>query len=73
MPNTALTLKSVEKKVNQTLVRLERSDLTTLAMDAGRFYRVRRQVPPSDGFIAEPIDPEETFGLIQKLLGMTIS
>ena len=43
------------------------------AADAERFYSTRRQVPPPDGFIAKPIDPEETLGLVQKLLGMTSS
>ena len=43
------------------------------AADAKRFYSTRRQVPPPDGFIAKPIDPEETLDLIQKLLGMISS
>ncbi|MBM3744735.1 MAG: response regulator [Acidobacteria bacterium] len=37
--------------------------------DTERFYRTRSQVPPPDGFIAKPIDPEEVLGLVAKLLG----
>jgi len=33
-----------------------------------RFYSTRRQVPPPDGFLAKPIDPDEMLGLIRKLL-----
>lgn len=41
--------------------------------DTERFYSTRRQVPPPDGFIAKPIDPEETIALVQKLLGKSSS
>lgn len=37
--------------------------------DTERFYRTRSQVPPPDGFIAKPIDPEEVLELVGKLLG----
>jgi len=37
--------------------------------DTERFYSTRSQVPPPDGFIAKPIDPEEVLGLVAKLLG----
>ena len=33
-----------------------------------RFYSTRRQVPPPDGFLAKPIDPDEMLGLIRKLI-----
>ncbi len=35
--------------------------------DTERFYSTRRQVPPPDGFIAKPIDPEELVALARKL------
>lgn len=35
--------------------------------DTERFYSTRRQVPPPDGFIAKPIDPEEMLALARKL------
>jgi CheY-like chemotaxis protein len=37
--------------------------------DTERFYKTRSQVPPPDGFIAKPIDPEEILGLVSKLTG----
>jgi len=35
--------------------------------DTERFYNTRKQVPPPDGFIAKPIDPQEMLGLARKL------
>ena len=35
--------------------------------DTERFYNTRRQVPPPDGFIAKPVDPEEMLQLARKL------
>jgi CheY-like chemotaxis protein len=35
--------------------------------DTERFYNTRRQVPPPDGFIAKPVDPEEMLQLVRKL------
>ena len=35
--------------------------------DAEHFYNTRRQVPPPDGFIAKPVDPEEMLQLARKL------
>ncbi len=35
--------------------------------DTERFYSTRRQVPPPDGFIAKPIDPEVMLQLVRKL------
>ncbi len=32
-----------------------------------RFYSSRRQVPPPDGFVAKPVDPEEMLQLVKKL------
>jgi len=37
--------------------------------DTERFYRTRSQVPPPDGFIAKPIDPEEVLKVVGALLG----
>jgi CheY-like chemotaxis protein len=37
--------------------------------DTERFYRTRSQVPPPDGFIAKPIDPEEMLKVVGALLG----
>ena len=37
------------------------------ARDTERFYNTRRQVPPPDGFIAKPVDPEEMLQLARKL------
>ncbi len=37
------------------------------ARDTERFYSTRRQVPPPDGFIAKPIDPQEVLDLARKL------
>jgi CheY-like chemotaxis protein len=34
-----------------------------------RFYSTRRQVPPPDGFVPKPIDPEEMLKLVDRLLG----
>ena len=33
-----------------------------------RFYSSRRQVPPPDGFVAKPVDPEEMLQLVKKLI-----
>lgn len=38
------------------------------ARDAERFYRTQRQVPPPDGFVAKPINPEQVLALATKLL-----
>lgn len=35
--------------------------------DTERFYSTRPQVPPPDGFIAKPIDPQELLELARKL------
>ncbi len=35
--------------------------------DTERFYSTRHQVPPPDGFIAKPIDPEEMLQLAKNL------
>jgi CheY-like chemotaxis protein len=35
--------------------------------DTERFYSTRRQIPPPDGFVAKPIDPEEILQLARKL------
>ncbi len=35
--------------------------------DTEQFYSTRRQVPPPDGFIAKPIDPEEMLQAARKL------
>jgi CheY-like chemotaxis protein len=36
--------------------------------DTEHFYNTRRQVPPPDGFIAKPVDPEEMLRLVRKLI-----
>ena len=36
--------------------------------DTEHFYGTRRQIPPPDGFIAKPIDPEEMLSLVRKLI-----
>ena len=36
--------------------------------DTERFYRTRSQVPPPDGFIAKPIDPQEVLRVVGELL-----
>ena len=36
--------------------------------DTQHFYSTRRQVPPPDGFVAKPIDPEEIIGVVKKLV-----
>ena len=33
-----------------------------------RFYSRQRQVPPPDGFVAKPVDPEEMLQLVKKLV-----
>jgi CheY-like chemotaxis protein len=35
--------------------------------DTERFYSTRKQVPPPDGFVAKPVDPEEMLQLARKL------
>ena len=35
---------------------------------AERFYSSRRQVPPPEGFVAKPVDPEEMLQLVRKLM-----
>lgn len=35
--------------------------------DTERFYRTRRQMPPPDGFVAKPINPEKVLDLARKL------
>jgi len=36
--------------------------------DAGRLGLAGHQLPPPDGFIAKPIDPEEIIGLVNRLV-----
>ena len=36
--------------------------------DTEHFYSTRRQVPPPDGFIAKPIDPQEVLEMARKLV-----
>jgi CheY-like chemotaxis protein len=33
-----------------------------------RFYSTRRQVPPPDGFVAKPVDPDEILQLVRRLM-----
>ena len=35
---------------------------------AERFYSSRRQVPPPDGFVAKPVDPDEMLQLVRRLI-----
>jgi CheY-like chemotaxis protein len=37
--------------------------------DTEHFFNTRRQVPPPDGFIAKPVDPEQMLELARKLTG----
>lgn len=40
--------------------------------DAGateRFYSTRSHVPPPDGFVAKPIEPQEIVGIVRRLIG----
>lgn len=37
------------------------------ARDTERFYSTRRQMPPPDGFVAKPINPEKVLDLARKL------
>jgi CheY-like chemotaxis protein len=39
--------------------------------DTEHFYSTRKQVPPPDGFVAKPIDPEEMLALAKKLTSGT--
>lgn len=41
------------------------------ARDTERFYRTRRQMPPPDGFIAKPIDPQKVLDLARKLTSVS--
>jgi len=36
--------------------------------DTERFYSNRRQVPPPDGFVPKPIDPNEMLSLVDRLI-----
>lgn len=38
--------------------------------DTERFYRTRHQVPPPDGFVAKPIDPEKILDVVRRLMGV---
>jgi CheY-like chemotaxis protein len=40
------------------------------AGDTARFYRTRRHVPPPEGFIPKPVDPEEMLSLVKRLVGV---
>jgi len=40
------------------------------ARDTERFYSTRRQIPPPDGFVAKPIDPEKVLDLARKLTSL---
>jgi CheY-like chemotaxis protein len=37
--------------------------------DTEHFYGTRSHLPPPDGFVAKPIDPEEMVALVRKLTG----
>jgi len=37
--------------------------------DTERFYRTRHNVPPPDGFVPKPVDPEEILTLVKTLIG----
>lgn len=49
MPDAALQQESIEKKVNQTIIRLEEGDLTALPVDAFVFY-AREDLALGSGF-----------------------
>ena len=40
------------------------------AQDTERFYRTRHNVPPPDGFVAKPVDPEEILAVVDRLTGV---
>jgi len=39
--------------------------------DTERFYFNRRQMPPPEGFLAKPVDPQQVLALATKLLSLT--
>ncbi len=34
-----------------------------------RFYSTRSHVPPPDGFVAKPVEPDEIIGVVRRLIG----
>ncbi len=42
------------------------------AADTERFYRTRRGLPPPDGFVAKPVEPEEILGVVKRLIATAV-
>ena len=42
--------------------------VTGISDDFQRFISTRRQVPPPEGYISKPVDPEELVSMVQQLL-----
>jgi CheY-like chemotaxis protein len=42
--------------------------VTGVSSDFQRFISTRRQVPPPEGYISKPVDPEELVGMVRQLL-----
>jgi len=38
--------------------------------DTVRFYSTRRHVPPPEGFMPKPVDPDEMLALVKRLIGV---
>jgi CheY-like chemotaxis protein len=38
--------------------------------DTARFYSTRKHVPPPEGFMPKPVDPEEMLALVKRLIGV---
>ena len=41
--------------------------VTGVSEDFKKFISTRKQVPPPEGYLSKPIDPEEMLGLVKKL------
>lgn len=75
MPNKSGVRFYRELKSDQSLSRIPVVLVTGVtgpggnAADTERFYRTRRNVPPPEGFVAKPVDPEEMLALVKRLTG----
>lgn len=56
-------------KKNEQLKNIPIIITTGISEDFEKFISSRRQVPPPDGYIAKPVDPEELVKMVSGLLG----
>lgn len=47
--------------------------ITGISEDFRKFISTRRQVPPPEGYVSKPVDPDELLSMVRRLLGEPVA